>query len=195
MKTKIFYIIIIYLVTFKLCNSQQNTSVNNSDRSRFEGIVAKSSLVIEGRVIAVRYYMKGHIYTSAIVRITKLFKSAISDSTIEIVLQNGGMADGIVDVCSTGPHLGTGMEGIFFLSENKTELSFVIDTPSFLVQNFIQYQDGAHRVAHHMATTWKGTTYDDLDKDLFEPLEAVTGKPKILGLNMFERAAANKAKH
>ena len=83
------------------------------------------------------------------------------------------------------------MEGVFFLRDNTTGPKFENGVNSFKAvygrKSYIEYHDKAHMVAHHVATC-VGLSYDDLERDLFTPIETYTKMPrKMLGLNMFER--------
>jgi hypothetical protein len=185
----------IFIGTSYVCSAQSDNGSPYRTQPTLEEKVTKSDLVIEGLVESVTGFRanKGNIYTSVIIRITKLFKGTVSDSIIEVIV-DGGTADSILVMVSHGLILSTGMEGIFLLSPNQTEVKYAKEVKSFIPlygeRSYIGYHPEIYMVAHHVATC-KGVTYDDLEKDLFEPIEAVTKTPrKVMGLNMFERKAA-----
>lgn len=187
----------------KLSCAQTATQTDIVKLNNLKDLVSQSSLVIEGRTIKSKGFMQtdGKIFTSDIIKISKIFKGNISDSVIEVIFR-GGSANGIIAVSDAGLCMGAGEEGIFFLKDNKFDSAQYKDlqsfVPAFFSGCFIEYFDKPHQKIAHNHVAINGTfAYDDLEKDLFEPIEAITGEPpKILGLNMFERtAAANKAKH
>ncbi|MDB5282311.1 MAG: hypothetical protein JWO06_1386 [Bacteroidota bacterium] len=153
--------------------------------------VTKSNLVIEGQVIAVKcFHHKDNIYTSAVIKISKIFKGYINDSVVELVFL-GGVTDSDALIISGGLILNTGMAGIFFVENNRPEISLVKSIasywPTFGSRSYIGYHEESYMVAHHIATC-VGIAYDDLEKDLFQPIEAITKIPrKVLGPNMFEQ--------
>jgi len=186
------YFNLFFLLFFNLSNAQNSVDLSASDYPTLNEKVGHSDLVIEGEVINTKSFRNngGNIYTAVNIRVTKIFKGAINDSMIELILQEGG-TDSMIVVVSNKLSLEKGMEGIFLLSNNGTKVSlnnaFQSYVPLYGVRSYIEYHDRIHMFAHHIATC-RGVAYDDLENDLFKPIEALTGVPrKVLGLNMFER--------
>jgi hypothetical protein len=178
------------LFVFIACAAQE-TNASKPTSISLEKNVSQADLIVEGHVVSTKVFTdKGNAYTSAIIRITKVFKGNTSDSAIELIYA-GGIADSIAVRVTHGLGLSPGMEGVFFLRENKSDAKFVNGMKSFKAvygrKSYIEYHDQAHMVAHHTATC-VGVAYDDLENDLFKPIEATTGiSRKVIGPNMFER--------
>jgi hypothetical protein len=194
------FISIISGLLFVLCF---NTSYSQSDNFQMSGdallkkVIPASETIVEGHVLSVNpFHTKTGIYTSAIIRVSKLFKGHISDTILEIVFE-GGSLDGVDESFSNGAfYTYKNDEGVFFISSNKTGYTRRTDSnsylPSFGQLSFIAYHAGAAKVANHVATC-AGVTYDDLENDLFQRIEALTHTPrKVLGQNMFERSSPKK---
>jgi hypothetical protein len=85
-------------------------NVSFAQNYALEERVKQSDIVIEGEVIKAEGFSVDSvaIYTSAIVRISKIFKGNISDSTIEVVLiggRYGDIASAVSDFFSAGKGL------------------------------------------------------------------------------------------
>lgn len=155
-----------------------------------------SDVIIEGHVIEGKSFKtRTSIYTSVTIRILKIFKGNITDSLIEVVEEGGSIDGQQLDINDGTVGASLNDEGIFFLDSNKTGATLKSNLLSYsLASSFIGYRFGPVRVGNHLATC-KGVTYDDIEKDLYEPIEAATGqKRKVLGKNGFEIEAAKKQK-
>jgi len=183
---KIFYLFVLLLP--RICVSQDNTLLLKS--TVFNKCINDADLVIEGRVLSATGYRisTGQIYTSVIVKITKLFKGSITDSVVELVYY-GGVSDSFAVFSSGGFSLSKGMEGIFAMQDNKTVSKLTKGPASYFEPIlYVKYIDKKYRGPGNHPAFWKGLTFDNLEKDLFEPIEAITKTPrKVLGLNMFEQ--------
>jgi hypothetical protein len=189
-----FISIIFFLVLFfsiDLCIAQ---SIPSSQDSILETNVKISDLIVEGKVISSRGFKsrKSQIFTSATIRVSKVFKGQISDTLIELVFY-GGQYENTVAIVSDGFEISDGEEGIFFLKHNTTFANYRKELLSYEPEGLpISYHDWPYMVAHHMATS-QGVTYDDLEKDLFQRIESATGqKRKVFSPNMFETEATKK---
>jgi len=177
--------IIFILLCFNPCSAQQKSSPQTpeSKRVNLESAVLHSEIVIEGHELSYKgFKANGRTYTSTMVKITKVFKGNISDSVIEVISE-GGQVDGIGEFSSDG---GFGVdpedEGVIFLNTNKSEIKLRADLQSYSMYcDMIRYHNNVHRAV------WGDVPYDDMEKDIFQVIEATTGqKRKVLGLNMFE---------
>jgi hypothetical protein len=189
-----------FLVVFSsFCFSQDNTKdKSGTDYPTLDNMVTTSDFIFEGKLLKRDFLIDKDsvIYTSANVRISKIFKGEEStDSTIEIIYK-GGYYAGIsipYQISTHGYVLAKGAEGIFFLRANKTGVSLRKDNQSFLLTyNYIHYNQyyPSGKRAHNGSIP-----YDDLEKELFQRIESITGqKRKILGPNMFELPTRKKGK-
>ena len=173
------------------CNvsvGQQTVVLPSNKNSNEKNPMRRADIVIEGHVISAKCFKtETNIYTSIIVRALKIFKGNGKDSLIEVI-EEGGQLDGVDVTVYDGTieaHLND--EGIFFLDSNKTQISLRTELKSYVfASDFIGYRFGGARVGNHLATC-RGVTYDDIEKDLYQPIETATGqKRKVLGLNSFE---------
>lgn len=153
--------------------------------------ISKADVIAEGRVISsTGFELEGKgIYTSAIIKITKLFRGSASDSVIELVYQ-GGMVNGILDINVGGKlALSKGNEGIFAASENNTGIKLAKGLKSYIKPiEYIMYIDRKYVGDGNHIASCNGVTYDNLEAEVFEKLEEITGKPRnVFGPNMFEK--------
>jgi hypothetical protein len=162
------------------CSAQGTPSAQDT---AFETRVAKSDLIIEGVVKSTETFMDDQhhsIYTSACIMVTKIFKGTVADSLVEFVFM-GGYYKGGWDMPSHGVGVGVGDEGLFILSTN-TGPRLVKRLASYITLNrwnCILYHDRVHGlVAHHFAVGEGGLTFDDIEHDLFQRIESVTGQKK-----------------
>jgi hypothetical protein len=181
--------IIFILLCFSPCSAQQKSSPQTpeSKRVNLEGAVLHSEVIIEGHSIGVKCFKaRGRIYTSDLIKITKIFKGDISDSTIELIFE-GGQVDGIGEFSEDGGDPDISVEGVFFLHINQTDVKLKPELQSYSPDYCIGYHNGIHRAV------WGDVPYDDMEKDIFQVIEATTGqKRKVLGPNMFELPTRKK---
>ncbi len=160
-----------------------------------EGVISQSDVVIEGKGISGKpFRVNGNIYTAVTVNVSKIFKGDLSDTIIEIVYEGGCMMKDTtggkiaIEQCVTlsdgGFGISPGSDGVLLLRTNNTAR---LDPKlhSYMMYYYIKYHHGGEMVAHHIATS-RGVTYDDLEKDLFQHIEAATKTPrKVIKLNSF----------
>jgi hypothetical protein len=161
----------------------------------------KSEAVIEG--IGISSYWdagffdaKGHLFSSCLIRVSKVFKGNIKDSVIEIISEGG--------VVPSGPNKGDqqesiwcipgeGSQGIFFLRHNTTGIQSGKGYQSFFLIHHcsvLRYQKPSK---YYPITHNNSQKIDDLDRDLYPLIMSATHTPyKVLGLNSFEMDAAQK---
>jgi hypothetical protein len=159
--------------------------------------IEKSDVIIEGQVINTRGFEndeKTSIYTSATIRISKIFKGAIVDSTIEIVFEGGKLGDKR-QILTHAFYIDKGRDGIFFLKANNSSAVLGDKANSYILpmgtSSYIEYH---HDPVNHPATS-PGTSYDDIEKDLFQHIEAITKLPRIIiGSSIFDRKATTNRK-
>ena len=160
--------------------------------------VSKANAIIEGFVVSTRGFEneeKTAIYTSATIRISKIFKGTIADSTIELVFE-GGMYNGKRQILTHSFAVDKGNDGIFFIKANTSTAVWVDRSYSYIhlmgTSGYIKYH---HDSVNHPATCPGGVFYADLEKDLFQAIEAITKVPrKTLAPNIFERMSAKGSK-
>jgi len=178
---------ILFILSINICSAQKTSGL--------ESVINQSDVVIEGKGIAGKHFrVNGNIYTAVTVNVSKIFKGAISDTLIEVVYEGGCMmkdtsGGGIaIEQCVTvsdgGFGVSPGSDGVLLLHANNTaRLDPKIH--SYMMYDYIKYHHGGEMVAHHVATS-RGVTYDDLEKDLFQRIEAATKTPrKVIKLNSF----------
>jgi hypothetical protein len=184
-----------------ICLSVQSPKIlaqTNSryDNPRLEDKTSEAEAIVEGAVIETKGFQNegmSCIYTSATIKISKIFKGEISDSTIELIFIGGRMGDRFAHV-SDAFSIIKGQEGMFFIKNNRTGYSMQNTSKSFIPSNgYYCYIEYHHDLANHKATC-PGVYYDDLEKDLYPSIEAATGiSKKILCLNTFEIEALKKS--
>ena len=172
--------------------------LSSSNASNIEELVNHADVIVEGQVSEIECFIDKDsvIYTSAKIKISKIFKGANIDSTIELVYL-GGHYDGITiayqNISSHSLSLIKGRDGIFFLKSNKTDPSLRIGMKCYSVINmrgrFIEYY---HDHVNPPAVCFN-VSYNDLENELFKSIEMITQtKRKVLGLNTFEIEEAKK---
>jgi hypothetical protein len=155
--------------------------------------VEKSDVIIEGQVINTRGFEnveKTSIYTSATIRISKIFKGSIVDSTIEIVFEGGKLGDKR-QILTHAFYIDKGRDGVFFLKANTSSAVLGDKSNSYILpmgtSSYIEYH---HDPVNHPATS-PGSSYNDIEKDLFQRIEAITKVPRIIvSASIFDRKAA-----
>ena len=191
----------IFITLFFLSSSSLSYAevfLSSSNASNIEELVNHADVIVEGQVSEIECFIDKDsvIYTSAKIKISKIFKGADIDSTIELVYL-GGHYDGITiayqNISSHSLSLIKGRDGIFFLKSNKTDPSLRIGMKCYSVINmrgcFIHYHhnDGNPLATSHFISS------DDIGKDVYNPIQKTTHiPPKILGLNTFEIEEAKK---
>jgi hypothetical protein len=198
------------LFIFLSAYSFSQETVHPSDLQKLKEKTIKADAIVEGIITNVKGFKGDHgmVYTSATIRISKIFKGDISDSIIELIFAGGKMDNGEFDIIDHGFHIGKGEDGMFFLRENKTGNILQSSLKSFIPSNgsrgYIKFNhsiskpvinsDGSYNDGpfYHIANSRDGY-FDDLKRDLYEPIIAITGTPaKVLGLNIFEQEALKK---
>jgi hypothetical protein len=199
----------VFLALF-FCGSIYAQHIPQSDRIQpftsltLDDKVNKSDAVVEGRVInetrADGFFLDPNsrrVFTSVIIKVSRVFKGDIKDTTIELVIDGGtfpsGQFKGVEESSALG-WLSRDEEGIFFLRSNNTNIQSGKSIQSFFylyAKSIMIYGIGVpprYPFAHDGAKK-----YDSLDKDLYPAFESITGtKAKVIGLNSFETSAANK---
>jgi len=172
----------------------RNKDIPNNSHVTFTDNVIKSDLITEARLISKEGFMYNDgIYTSCIYRLLKVFKGDIKDTVIELIIPGGFMPNiGGADVGYAIPV--PDFEGFFFLRVNKS----AIQSGTHLKSYFYTYGQsgmGYNHVPGYSIAFDGENHYNDLEKDLYEPIEAITHTPrKILGLNSFEIEAQKQKK-
>jgi hypothetical protein len=190
---------IITMILFALIKQVSATSDTLSLKEKVEG----AELVFEGRVIADSSFMAstGFIYTAEFVLISKEFKGYFP-SDIMIVLIRGGKANGMIESFADAPaYLKNGNEGIFFcnfidpesFSGIKKKSAYWVSVKR-LGDGFIKFFCGDKIPGNwHRARCVDGTFFDDVQKEIYEPIEQATGeKYKQLRPNCLEQNKAVK---
>jgi hypothetical protein len=162
--------------------------------------INKSDVVIEGEVINqprtdgfLLDPKSTTVFTSIIIRVSKIFKGDIKDTIIELVNEGGTIPGGPfkgVQSGADGSFIGKGYEGIFFLRPNNTSIQSGKNIQSFLLLYFNSYIVYANPMRSKYHTTYfDGEKITDFEKGLYEPIEAITDTPrKVVGLMPFEIA-------
>jgi hypothetical protein len=157
-------------------------------------MINNSTLVVEGSVIDTKGFKneKGNIFTSATVKVSKIFKGDVTDSTIQVVIE-GGEVDDLIVIVSHGTILSKETNGIFFLTSNKTDSSLNKDSVTYLMvwgnYSCIRYNNNPY----FPRAKYDGIGYNDFEKDLYPTIEGVTGTPvKVISSNLFEVEATKK---
>jgi hypothetical protein len=166
----------------------------------FEDRVSKSDAIVEGKVIGTDGFLglKGSVFTSVIIQISKIFKGDIKDTIVELVIEGGTIPSGpykgaitaAIDGCC--PLLYKGMGGMFFLRQNNSSIQSGKKIQSYF------YLQGLSLFYYHTdpfnpPATGPDQQYHDLEKELYEPIEAITGSPrKTIGPNLIEIETAKK---
>jgi hypothetical protein len=189
----IFIMTLIYLI----CNFESYAQIEKSNLgySTLEEKVSNANVIIEGLVLETKGFKdvgSGAIYTSALIRVLKIFKGSPSDTIIELIFI-GGRSENDFQVVSHAFHVGKGASGIYFLKFNNTGILLRRGISSYIPSNgpscFIEYH---YDPFNHPATAY-GTYYDNIEKDILQPIKALTGqKRKVMGLNSFEVAQPKK---
>ncbi|MBS1618017.1 MAG: hypothetical protein JST76_05840, partial [Bacteroidetes bacterium] len=128
---------------------------------------------------------KTGIYAIATLRLTKTFKGNENDSVLQATYP-GGFCNGDYAIVSHGISLHKGQDGLFFLhSDSSGSKSDTLPT-DYHLSLVITYHHGASVLDHHIAS-YRGVAWDDLERDLLRPIEAITKKPRhILAPAPFE---------
>jgi hypothetical protein len=166
-----------------------------------------SDAVIAGRIISATTF-DGHnsgLSVSAIVRIAYAFKGEIKDSLIEIIYHGYGTETDSFFARGYSLYLKKGMDGVFFLNKNIYWPSLHHDLQSFVPVHrpnaFIAIMPSQQNSSTYIGVSdsipnnnnSQTTLYSDIEKDIFQKIETITGqKRKILGLNIFEQEALKK---
>jgi len=187
--------VIIFAIVYNACVAQVTHLAKDNALERW---IAKADLIIEGRVLSTETFMGENpheAFTSAQIKVTKIFKGTLNDSIVEFVFMGGYYKGGVV-LSSQAVNLGPLDEGIFLLSENKSGNTIAKGMASYIEPHgeisCILYHAKLKLPGNHYAVGG-GFVCDDLEKDLFQRIEAATGqKRKILGPNIFEINAAKK---
>lgn len=194
-KNKIsFRIFILFVVLPLICTAQSTPDASHLLLNpTLEQLASQADIIIEGAVIKTEGFQNNSVYTSATVKISRLFKGDISDSIIEIVYQGGESKD-IILIASHGVKLSTEMSGMFFLKKNETGIRLNKN-----IQSYTMYR-GNRSCARYNTHPQFGprakindVKYDDFEKDLYLAIEAITHIPRmVFGLNTFEIEEAKK---
>jgi hypothetical protein len=155
--------------------------------------ISHTDIVIEGAVIEEKGFydtITGHgIYTSALIKVSRVFKGLTSDSLLEVIFIGGKIGDNL-QIVTDIETLNKGAEGVFFLINNNTGTRLRKDVKSYFINGtpVRYYHDHVNRHANIYSFF-----FDDFEKDLYPEIEKVTGTPaKVLGLNIFEQEALKK---
>jgi hypothetical protein len=177
-------------------NQKDSAYIHNYNQSSLIYKVNKSDIVVEGRVINLKYFNNDRNTISAIIRISKLFKGNVSDTTLELVFDGGVRTITLPD--NTTKLIGydqtysfsvqKGDEGVFLLNDNKTGRQLQKDLQSYIVTdvwlNDILY---SQKKGEHYIASCEGAVFKDVEKDVFQVIESTTGqKTKVLSQNSFE---------
>jgi hypothetical protein len=164
--------------------------------------INKSDIVVEGVVIndtrADGFLgSKGNVFTSVIIRVSKVFKGEIKDTIIELVIEGGTRPSGQFKGYQTGSmggYIGKDYEGLFFLRTNNSTIQSRKNVQSYFLLYFNSYiVYDSYKWVHTAAVDGKST--EDFEKDIYKPIEAITGTPrKVIGLMPFEEAAEKQQK-
>jgi hypothetical protein len=144
--------------------------------------VNKSDAIVEGQVIGTNLFSTPkNLFTSATIKISKIFKGDIKDTIIEIITDGAIFPTGSRRASLWGM-LSKGQSGLFFLRINNSAIQ-----SGKKLQSYFYLYDHSFRLYDKL------TKSNDLDKDIYQPIEAITGTPrKVIGLNLIEIEAAKK---
>ncbi len=201
MSTRIFNKVLpvfLLLVMYNISSAQDNNLQRPIHKQpTFEEMVKKSDVIVEGKVVEVNCFdikdVRRILYAK--IRITKMLKSEIADSFIYLIT-DGGICNGAYIIASDGFVISPKDEGIFLLMKDTSTLKYSLPVqlyyPFLGQKSFIGYNQ--YYPVGHRAYGFT-TPYDDIETELFQHIESITGqKRKILGLNMFEQEALKKQK-
>jgi len=178
-------------------NQKDSAYIHNYNQSSLIYKVNKSDIVVEGRVINLKYFNNDRNTVSATIKLSKVFKGNFSGTTIELIFDAGvrtlTLTDGTTKVIGydVDPKLFTvniGDEGIFLLNDNKTGRQLQKDLQSYIVTdvwlNDLLY---SQKKGEPYIASCEGAVFKDVEKDVFQVIESTTGqKRKVLSQNSFE---------
>ncbi len=128
-----------------------------------ENKISHSDMVLEGEVIEKKAFKDkvGAIYTSYLVRASRIFKGAISDSLVEFIYYGGTIGD---DIQWRSDGISFGDDGIYFLDSNTTDARLRTN-----IKSYVFY--GNPIIYHNDPVNRRGMLYifyfDDFDNDLY----------------------------
>ena len=199
MKYKYIFLLLIFLA------GKMNAQ---TDTSSLKEKIKVSELVFEGCVIADSTFWNFNatkIYNLKYVLVSKQFKGNFVSDTVKIIIQeSGSRVGGIIQEIEDGGqfHLYKNIEGIFFCKPVDTHIYYGIEVGNSIYQTNLRYGcDGFIQItcaskvpAHsHRAFNCDGTFFDDVEKQLYQPIEKITGeKYKQLRLNCLEQNKQGK---
>jgi hypothetical protein len=153
----------------------------------------KAKVVVEGTIISVSGFFdsKGHLFSSCLLSLSKVFKGEVKDSVIELITDGG--------IAPSGPDQGTdqpslwgipGGQGIFFLRPNTTDIksgktyeSFFFMSPSSMLHYPLQqayYENDAQPITtgnvECITTNNSGYVYD-IKGELYPLISSSAGQP------------------
>ena len=164
--------IIVILIIFRIQVSAQLYEISLPDK------VSHSSLIVEGKVVdQFSFWNKEHtlIYTSNLVRVSKIFEGTMAGKEIEVITK-GGQVDGRFHHHSHLLELSVGDIGLFFCEDSPVRNSArsfdgerTVEVYSSM-QGFFSYdlEMGTATVPFH--------SYPDLEKALYPEVTRLTGK-------------------
>ena len=150
----------------------------------FQELSNQSDLVIEGIVTHQETYKdhtKNRIYTKSTIRIRKNFKGQIHNR--EIYLRTwGGTYQNERQNWSHHFSIGKKEEGIFFLRKIEPTNEYQIVHP---FNGFIAFRNysGSHPKGYSLTQT-----FQNIESDIYNPLQIITGKREIVELNDYEQS-------
>ena len=179
------YILIIFCLVF---GAEKSEALN--DTLSLQGKIQSAELVFEGRVISDSSFWNFNetaIYTIKYVLVTKEFKGNFTTDTVKIIRQESGATVGgvIQQIKDNGSLvLYNGTEGIFFCQPMSPELFMQIKGNGIYQINLRYNCDGfigiscLPKMLPNMprASSCDGMSFDDIKKELYEPIEKITGK-------------------
>jgi hypothetical protein len=193
-------IAIVFLILSTKINAQ-------SDTLSLTQKVDASKLVFEGLIISDSSFWninKTYILTIKYVLVTKQFKGHFTSDTVKVVIRESHhTVDGITQEITDGGNfsLFLGIEGIFFCKPVDRHLFVGIEAKDVYQINQHYRCDGFILITcktavppySHRAFSCEGTFFDNVEKELYEPIEKITGeKYRQLRLNCLEQNKQRK---
>jgi hypothetical protein len=205
MKNSINIFCILFLLLFYTSSYSQSIpridSMGEHLHWNLEDKINKSDAVVEGVIINETRWGdasffgpqgKGVIFTSIIIRVSRVFKGEIKDTIIELVTDGGRSSDGL-NTSSTWGMLYKGQEGVFFLRQNNTTIQSGKNIQSFLYLHSKSVMLYNHGQPYYPITHDGTKRYDDLEKELYPAIETITGRPaKVVGVRTFQADVVKK---
>lgn len=148
----------------------------------FSPLIQQSDVVIEGKVIKQETFWgenDKYIYTKSTLKTYKIFKGQSIPTEIDLITI-GGELDGQNHSWSHGFVISLNEKGIFFLKEKANRNYNIVNGYKGLITFRKIFQDTPKGYT-------SGYVFNNIEEDVYQSLQNLTGKREILDLNDYER--------